>query len=247
MSDASGSRMPQSFGEKLSFSLPVILVTLVLSLGLGYVIVALTSNSLDKRLTAELDNARDELRKQVGEVTKKNEILDTQVATLTKENNEIKKVNTELEKRFNTDVEKVKVVSGEVRQNLEKLRTETEKTDTIHSKDIAENKDTINKVDTRLGYVEREMGKLKAIENDVKELKTDNKGLKEEYKILKADIAAVGQKADVTEKDLQDLGERAKSFQMRVLNARAREAVEAARASDLRQLLQRMEDVEGGK
>ena len=65
--------------------------------------------------------------------------------------------------------------------------------------------------------------------------------------VLTSDLKAVKTKADATETDLADLGERARQFQLRVLVARAREAHDAALHSDFKNLLQRLDDVEGGK
>ena len=95
--------------------------------------------------------------------------------------------------------------------------------------------------------MEERLKKLAGIENDVLSLKSDTAGLKDEYKKLTGDLNAMKTQANVTEKDLADLGERAKQFQMRVLLARAREASEAARYGDIKSLLQHFEDVEGGK
>jgi chromosome segregation ATPase len=247
MSDATGgTRVPQTFGEKLSFSLPVILVTLVLALGLGAVIVAIVNNKLDKRIV-ELNSAKETMDVQLGEVKKNNETLTTQVDTLKAENETLKAEKTKLEKHFNMEVDKVKLSSSEMKLDLDKFRKGQEKLDMDQNKDITETKGTVANIDRKVVYLENEMKKLNQIEKDVSELKVDSGSLKEEHTKLKAEITAVGKKADVTEKDLQDLGERAKAFQLRVLHARAREAVDAARASDLRQLLERLEDVEGGK
>jgi uncharacterized membrane-anchored protein YhcB (DUF1043 family) len=248
MSDISGGqKVPQTFGEKLTFALPVIIVTLVLSLGLGYVIVALVSKSLDKRLNAELSTTRDTLKNEIGEVKKANEVLDSEVTTLKKDNEQLKQDKVALEQKLSLEVNKVKLTSSELKLDLDKFRKGQEKLDEDQNKDLTETKGTVAAIDRKVIYLENEMKKLNQIEKDVNDLKTDSGTLKEEHKKLKADITAVGQKADVTEKDLQDLGERAKAFQLRVLHARAREAVDAARAGDLRSLLERLEDVEGGK
>ena len=93
-------------------------------------------------------------------------------------------------------------------------------------------------------YIDDKLKKLDDIALEVADLKVNSGELKKEYLVLKSDLSSVRSKTDVTEKDLADLGERARMFQLRVLAARAREAADAARKTDLKGLLSRLDDVE---
>jgi predicted nuclease with TOPRIM domain len=236
------SKMPQSFGEKLAFSVPVIIVTFLLSVAVAVGVTIYVDGK-----------TRDELNSKIGEVDKKvNNLKDDltatkgklaaaedKIAALQKDTSKL----AEETKTLKGEQEKTDLAMGEFRVKFvkqEEVNSEVKGTAMEHSKNLAEHA-------SKIKYIEDKLVKLDAIANDVESLKGDTAGLKQEYAVLKGDLNAVRNKADVTEKDLIELGDRARQFQMRVLLARAREASEAARSSDMQTLLRRLEDVEGGK
>jgi chromosome segregation ATPase len=111
--------------------------------------------------------------------------------------------------------------------------------------DIIKANKEINDVDRRVGYIEKKINEIDKIQKEVDGLKGDTALLKGEYKVLHADLEKTKVKTEITDKDLTELSERARQFQMRVLAARAQQAATAARETDLKNLLERLGDVEG--
>jgi len=244
MADSNGgAKVPQTFGEKLSFSLPVILVTLVLAVGIAFAIVTIMDGKTRQALTDQIDEEKSLRTKEVGELKKTNADLQTEVTKVSKSNDDLGKANGKLKDEL-----------GKVGESLSKVANENQKyvesqvqVDKVQNQDISSNKDDINKVDRRVTYIEEKIKKIDEIAKDVEGLKGDTATLKQEYTVLRGDLDTTKKKADITDKDLTDLSERARMFQMRVLAARAREAADAARSTDLKNLLDRLGDVEGGK
>jgi len=231
---------PPSIGEKINFSIPAIAVAAVLSIGISYLILYLVNNGTREDLTKAMKESETKLSTKLGEVEKTVNSLDKQVEGLNKTTADLVKTLDTLNKDLDKFEKGQKVVDQAQNQSIatatENIATATEA--------IASTKDSINKVDTRVHYIEDKLKKLDEIAQDVLTLKGDTTELKKEYTVLKGDLTAVRNKADVTEKDLYELGERARMFQLRVLAARAREAADAARKSDLKTLISRLEDVE---
>lgn len=242
MSDAAGGgpKLPQTFGEKISFSLPVIVVALILSIGISYAILAIINGNTRTELTAALKEQSDKLTKDLGEVKKANDDLQKEVASLTTKTKTLEDEKVKLVAELGKMGEDYKTFRGDYSKFID-MQKETDKG---QNQDIQTTSANLKKVEDKVHYIDEKLKKLDEVAQDVLLLKTDTAGLKEEYKVLKGDLTAVKTKADVTEKDLADLSERARLFQLRVLAARAREAAEAARQTDLKNLLTRLEDVD---
>ncbi|HYF49552.1 MAG TPA: hypothetical protein VEJ63_09110 [Planctomycetota bacterium] len=241
MADSNGgAKVPQTFGEKLSFSLPVILVTTVLAVGLAFIIVIIMDGKTRQALNDQITEEKNLRVKEVGELKKTNEDLTKDMSKVKSTNEDLTKLNTKLKEELGKVGETLSKVSNEYQKYVESQS----QVDKVQNQDISANKDDINKVDRRVTYIEDKIKKLDEIAKDVDILKTDTSTLKQEYTVLRGDLEKTSKKADITDKDLTELSERARLFQMRVLAARAREAADAARATDLKNLLDRLGDVE---
>lgn len=234
-------KVPQTLGEKLSFSIPAIVVALVLALGIGYAITAMVDGETRKFFATEMSNQKTLFDKKISETEKT--LQDTQ-KELTDVSNKAKKLEDEKQK-LATELTRVSTEFSKVAGDFSKFVEGQKDLDKSQTQDLGKHEANINSLETRVKYIDEKLKKLDELAKDVGDLKVDTAGLKDEYKVLKTDLTAVRTKADVTEKDLADLGERARMFQLRVLAARAREAADAARQVDLKNLLNRLDDVEG--
>jgi hypothetical protein len=238
-----GAKVPQTFGEKLAFSIPVIIVTLILAVGIAFAIAMILDGKTREHFTKLHDEEQTQRKKEVGELQKANDDLAKEVTVASDKAKRLDESNKALVAELGSLGTKLQTVSNEYAKFAEGQAV----MDTTQNKDIAANKDDINKVDKRVVYVEEKLKKLDEIAKDVDTLKGDTATLKKEYTVLREDLTTTSKKAEITDKDLTELSERARLFQLRVLAARAREAADAARATDLKSLLDRLGDVEGNK
>ncbi|MFH0939406.1 MAG: hypothetical protein V1899_09020 [Planctomycetota bacterium] len=237
------SKVPQTFGEKLAFSFPAILITLILAVGISYGILTVVDGNTRKELTDDLKAKELLLTTEIGKVNQKAIDLERQVGALNTKTAEMEKKQDDVAKKL----KEVNDTCSKVADNFaEYVKTQVVEMGKRKDENIATN-DSVNKLDRRVVYIEDKIKKIDEIVKDVDGLKVDRDSLKQEHAVLKSDLQTVSKKADVTEKDLTDLSERARLFQLRVLAARAREAADAARAIDLKNLLSKLEDAEGGK
>jgi len=245
MSDTAGNGGVKSpgIGEKLSFSLPAILVALVLSIGISYAILNVVNSNTRKDLNDALKEQNDRLTNSIGELQKKHDLLEKDHTALVAKAKQIEDDKNQLAAALKATNESYTGFRAEYSKFVDAQKD----VDKGQNQDIQVTSTNLKKVEDRVHYIDEKLKKLDEVAQDVLTLKTDNAGLKEEYKVLRTDLTAVKTKADVTEKDLTDLAERARLFQLRVLAARAREAADAARKTDLKNLLSRLEDVEDGK
>src|SRR5438128_1497231 len=138
-----GAKLPQTFGEKLSFSLPVILVTLVLAIGIGFAITMIIDGKTFDKLSAQVEEEKTQRTKKVGELEKANSDLQKTVEVITKNNDDLAKTNKVLKEEL-----------GKVGETLSNVSTEYKKfvegqvqLDQTQTKDIASTKEDVNKVD----------------------------------------------------------------------------------------------------
>ena len=239
--------LPQTFGQKIVFGVPAILVAFVLAVVAAFILVTITNNKTREELSASFKNELSELDRKNAEKLKETnsarEALQIEVKAMVE-----KTVRLEEEKKsLAENLTKAKDGIEKVSSTLSDFVKGQEALDQTQFKDIASTKKDLNELDKKVHYIEEKLKKLDEIAADVNGLKTDTAGLKEQYVTLKSDMKTVSQKADITEKDLADLSERARLFQLRVLAARAREAADAARTMDLKNLLNRLDDVEDTK
>jgi len=238
---------PQTFGQKLMFMLPGLIIALLLAVGISYWIVSYYNGEMEKNLAAAKAELTEQ-NKKLGEEIKK---VDSENKALQKELADVKDRASKLEegtKKITSTLSDVaKGLNDLVALDLSSFVKKEKEEQADQNKEISSTKDNVGKIDRRLVYVEQRLEKLKEIEADVNGLKDATGTLKKDYEVLKGDLIAVRKKADVTEQDLVQLDERARLFQLRVLAARAREAAEAARQMDFKTLLQRLDDVEDKK
>jgi chromosome segregation ATPase len=237
-----GAKLPSTFGEKLSFSLPVILVTLILAVGIAFAITMIIDGKTFDKLTAQIEEEKQQRNKKVSDLERANTDLQNTVTAVKTANEDLAKKN----KALGDELGKVGETLSTVSTVYKKFVEGQVQLDQTQTKDIASTKEDVNKVDRRVTYIEEKIKKLDEIAKDVDSLKGDTKELKAEYTVLRGDLDTTKKKADITDKDLTELSERARLFQLRVLAARAREAADAARATDLKNLLDRLGDVDNG-
>ncbi|MGD0094402.1 MAG: hypothetical protein ABSE73_31220 [Planctomycetota bacterium] len=236
-----------SFGQKLVFMLPGLIIALALAIGVSYWILYTVNEKMKEDLSAaktELENKNQKL----GEEIKK---LDSANKDLRKDLEDAKAVQVEIKK----GVEKVdgslketsKILDDLVKLDLSTyMKKQTAAVDDT-KKDIGKHESQIAELNTKIQYIDQKLKKLDELDRDVGGLKINSEELKKECQGLRTDMTSVRKKADITEQDLASLDERARMFQLRVLAARAREAAEAARQVDLKALLLKLDDVEERK
>ena len=236
--------VPQTFGQKVVFGIPAIIVALVLAIGISYGILYAVNNGTREELTKKFKDDMAEADRKNGEkfkgVEEANTALKKDVATLAKATKDLEEAR-----------QLAALKLDEVGKNLTKVADEFgtftagQKTlDETQNKDLAKHEKNINEMDRKLHYIEDKLKKIDELASDVNGLKGDTSELKGQYTALRSDMTKVSKQADITENDLADLSERARLFQLRVLAARAREAADAARQLDLKNLLNRLDDVE---
>jgi chromosome segregation ATPase len=232
--------------QKLGIALPGMVIALLVAVGISYLILDNVIGKakeqikqLDSDLNTEktkrtedvkrLEDARKELETQVKEVAAKADKLDKDKEAVAKE---LGKIGTGLEK-----------IAGDFGD----FRKKKDETDSEHDKELAKHEKNIGDVARQVKYIEDKLKKLDELAADVNGLKETSATLKNDYRVLRDDLGKAKERQDLTEKDLTDLGERTRLFQLRVLAARAREAADAARQTDLKTLLTRLDDVEDKK
>jgi len=236
--------MPQTFGQKVMFGIPAIIVALVLAVGISFGILYAVNNSTRDDLTKAFKAELGEEKRKSGEkfklVDEANAALKKDVATLTEATKKLDDARITAAKQLDEFSAGMKNVVD----SFTTFRSGQEQLDQTQNKDITTTKKDLGELDKKVIYIETKLKKLDELAADVNGLKNDTTGLKEQYTALRADMTSVSKKADITEKDLTDLSERARLFQLRILAARSREAADAARTLDLKNLLNRLDDVE---
>jgi len=244
MADAAtpgGGRLPTTFGEKLSFAAPVLLATLVVSVLIAFVLVWVISGQLRtdfEKKTKDIEAEATATKKELSDEKKKTSDLQKKADELVAANTKLESQSKELKEGLATTV-KTLVQQGDsltqVNKDLKTFIDGQKELDATQNQDLA-------KHDQKIKYIEEKLKKLDALETDVKGLKDVTGELKKEYVALKSDLGTVKAKGEITAQELDTLTERSRIFQLRVLQARAREAAEAARTGDLKNLLQRLEE-----
>ena len=231
---------PPSLGQKLGFSIPAIVVALVLSIGISYAILSIINGNTRQELVAKMNDQETRLTTTIGELKKKNDDLQTELTAEQKKTKVLEEENSKKTEAIN----KMDLDYKGFRIDYSKFVDVQKSVDTTQNRDIATATDAVREVERKVKYIDERLAKVEESAKDIPQLKSDTAGLQKEYTVLKSDLVAVRNKADVTEKDLTDLAERARLFQLRVLAARAREAAEIARKNDLKSLLTRLEDIQ---
>ena len=234
-----GTRLPSTFGEKLSFAAPVLVATLALGVLIAFVMVWVVGGQIRDDLEnakKKLDDDNKVLRDRMVAAEAVNKDLQAKATDLEKKNSALEKDRDALKADLGVAV---KVLEGQ-KVVLEKVAGDFGKfVEGQKELDITQNK-SLTEHDRKIMYIEDKLKRLDVVEKDVLGLQTDTGNLKNEHKVLKADLTKVREKGDITEKDLTELTDRARIFQLRVLAARAKEAAEAARKGDLKDLLNRL-------
>lgn len=130
-----------------------------------------------------------------------------------------------------------------VTEKLTAEREKQQKVDREQNRNLAVTQTNLGTVSKRLVYVEQRLTALDVLETDLNALRGDTGALRGELTALRRDLLAVEKRGAVTEKELGELDERAHLFQLRILTARAREAARAARRGDLKNLLEKLDDL----
>lgn len=238
---------PQSFGQKMLFMLPGLIIALVLAIGISYWILYVVNTKTEEKLDlvkTELETKNNKL----GEELKK---LDSANKELQKELAETKEKAGKLEEKARKLTDELTKISKGLDDvaalDLSNFMKQQKGEQTEQNKEITGTKEGLSKLDRRVVYIEQRLEKIKELEADINGLKDTTGTLKKDLLALKADAVELSKKQKITEEDLTALDERARMFQLRVLAARAREAAEAARQMDLKTLLSRLDDVEEKK
>jgi len=242
----SGGQVPQTFGQKIVFGIPAIIVALVLAVGISFgilsAVVSGAKDDLTKAYKGDLAESERKAGEKVKELETANASLKTDLQGLVKATKELEEARqvaaTKLEEFSKTAVKLAEFKSFEEGQKA---------LDSTQNKDITATAQAVSELDRKVVYIQDKLKKLDDLATEVNGLKGDTNELKGQYATLKTDMTKVTKQADITEKDLADLSERARLFQLRVLAARAREAADAARQLNLKDLLNRLDDVEDGK
>lgn len=246
MNNMSEGKVPSTFGEKLVFGIPAIIVSLVLAVGLAFAIVSWFDQETRKHVQtvkAELETKTNALTEELASEKTKTAALQQQVTSLEAKSVKLAETTTTLA----TELKAVASGTEKVATDLTSFRSGQGKLDEIQTKDIAKTGTMVDDLGKRVHYIEDKIKKIDDLAKDVAGLKVDTDDLKGQSKALRTDLETAKKRQDVTEADLTDLGERTRQFQLRVLAARAREAADAARQVDLKNLLRVLDDVEGGK
>jgi septal ring factor EnvC (AmiA/AmiB activator) len=236
-----GGSLPATFGAKLSYMLGPLLLTLVLAIGISFAILAVVKGKIEERIDAEkADSIKREkvIADDLGTTKKTLEGEQKKVVELQDKTTKLDKEKEELKVALGKAVDEIGTVGKRVEDTnklLTTFRDDQKNKDTVQDSSIAQNSRDIE-------YIKKDLKRLDIIEKDVGELKTDNGNLKVEYVNLRNDLNEVVKRGTVTEKEVNNLSERSRVFQLRVLAARAKEAADAAREGDLKKLLARLTD-----
>lgn len=242
---AGPSALPQTFRQKWSSMAPMLVCTVIVSVGLSYLCFWLTTGTLAHRVSEQEDRLREkdqELRRRItvnenasSQLLNSRDQIEAKITTLAKEKETLKEA-------LNMTMQKL----GAAQAGLEAINDNLNKYVKSDAQEVVDAKQNaqIGENSTRLNYVERRLKSLEAIESDVLSLKNDTGDLKGQYTVLRKDLKQVKETGEVTQQELTVLTERSRRFQLRVLAARAREAAEAARQGDLKKLLARLSEEE---
>lgn len=243
LAPAAGAGLPRTFGQKLSYMAPVIVVTVVVTMAATLGLVWVVRGTLDEKIEQTRDtlkNTKEEVAKNfeetkvvAGEQKKQIEVVQQQNA---KQKEILEAVKSELKEQVAKD-EKLTSNLESQSKLLTSFIDDQKKVDGSQNQNIADNSKSIH-------YIEDRLKSLTQLEADVKGLKNDTGDLKGQYVKLTSELTAVKEKGEVTDQELTDLTERSRIFQLRVLQARAQEAAEAARKRNLKTLLARIDEIE---
>lgn len=243
LAPAAGSGLPQTFGGKLAYMGPVIALTVVITLLVTFGLVWVVRGGLDEKIEdtrVTLKNTKEEVAKNFEETKVVATEQKKQIETVQQQNAQQKEVLTEIKSKLEQQVVKDEELAGnlgKLEKGLANFTEDQKKVDSSQNQNISDNS-------TKIVYIEKRLEKLQQIETDVMALKNDTGNLKGQYVQLTKDLTAVKEKGEITEQELTDLTERSRIFQLRVLQARAQEAAEAARKRNLKTLLARIDEIE---
>jgi chromosome segregation ATPase len=242
MADTTEGSFPNTFLGKLTYMAGPLVLTLLLAVGIGFLIVWVWAGKIDekmkaereermkaeKALAADLDVAKKDF---ASKLDKQRQEFDTKVADLKVEND---KLAGKLKDAEQTII-KVSDSLAATSRMFEGFKTEQKTVDSQQNTSIADNS-------RRIQYVEQQLKRLDAVEKDVDKLFAQDEEMQRHYVALRKELTLVRDRGAVTEEQLNGLSERTRVFQLRVLAARAKQAADAAREGDLKQLLARLTD-----
>lgn len=248
---AGPSNHPPAPADK-ALSLVQVLLCTIPAAAVGILAALLVYRQLDKAGTETqqvlAQQFKDGLEKETSaraeEVKKADDtkkVLQDELKKLTEKNKELSTENSGMRTEFKS----IETELGKYIKSQETVDSNQNKDINTVSKDISNVSVNVNKLETKVKYIDEKLQKLDKIEASVADLRKDTGELKEAHTRLKGDIDTVRKKGEVTDVELADLSEKARLFQLRVLQARAREAADAARQMDLRKLMDRLNDAEG--
>jgi chromosome segregation ATPase len=210
---------------------------LIVGVGISFAILWVMAGNLQEKLEIEAKRAKDVETKLTGDLKKANDDLAAEqekVKDLTEKHDKLRKEKDELADGLKSAIASLDVVSSSLQstsKTLTELKETNEKTDAAQGTAIAENTQQI-------AYLKKEVNdRFEKITAEIGQMKHVDQVLQGEYVTLRNDVNQTMDRGNVTEKELNSLSERSKIFQLRVLTARAKEAEQAAREGDLKQLL----------
>lgn len=234
-----------TLGQKFMWSLPATGIAIIAVLVASFVLYNFNKETRTD-FNAALKKGLEDQEKKTAQVLQTSETKNKELADqLTKINDRAGALEKDRE-NLSKSLDKFSVSMDEfVTKEFTTFKKGQEQVDKTQHQDISKLEKGVGDLDRRIVYVEDKLKKLDDIGQEVLGLRQDTGNLKKDYVALREDVVAVGKKADVTKQELADLDERARLFQLRVLAARAREAADAARSMDLRELMKRLSDAEG--
>ena len=175
-----GSRLPVTFGEKLSFGAPILAVSVLVA----FVLVTLVCGYMNAKFEAnqtKLEAQNKELAENLNQTKK---YLDKK-RELVNEKNEPQQNLDEVVKKLVALQRGLEVLASDFGKFVEGQK----EMDVLQNKSLADH-------DRKIAYLEDKLKRLDAMEAAVNVLKTETGNLKVECKVLKGDLTTVREKVE---------------------------------------------------
>jgi predicted nucleic acid-binding Zn-ribbon protein len=227
----------------------VVTAVLVVAVGVVYFVMNNEVAAAKKDAASALESAIKKQNEQTDDkLAKLTSAFDAKVADLTKENDALKKANDILAKNLgDVTTQFTKFVDTEYKALKAKLSDDLSGA----KSDIIKTNENLNKVDTRVGYVEKSLKDLTervtAIGKDVSSLNVSSAELKKEQVELQKELSDFSSRGKVTENDLRTLEVKTRMFELKVMRERAAQASEALRNNDMRSVFEQIKFKDGEK
>jgi len=163
---------PPSLVDKLVFSIPAIILSLLIAIGASYFIAKSADDETRNQLAAAKTQLQDDNKKLGTRVSEAEQARQELQKTVVDLNGKVKTLETEKDE-IKKNVETAAKNFDDFSKSLSSFAEETKKLDQSQSADLRKHEDNINTLETKIKYIDEKLRKIDELAQDVNGLKTD--------------------------------------------------------------------------